>query len=59
MLSKVDSANMYSRTLEKEISDLRAEQTRLSDLLNSGKNDQLKSEHRKNHAEIEILDLQK
>lgn len=54
-----DNVSVHSRNLESEQHELREEIQRLMDMLNAAKNDQVKSEQRKNQAEIEILDLKK
>ena len=42
--SRTDNASYYTKTLEQELADQRTEIQRLNDLLNSQKNDVVKSE---------------
>lgn len=49
----------FSKSLEREISDLRDEVQRLNDIINNTQNDTLRTEHKKNQFEIEIIDLKK
>ncbi len=57
--SRTDNASFYTKTLEQELSEQRAEIQRLNDLLNNQKNDVVKSESRKNQTEVEVVDLKR
>lgn len=48
MKSRTDNASFYTKTLEQELADQRGEIQRLNDLLNSQKNEVIKTEQRKN-----------
>lgn len=56
---QTENVSHFSQSLEKENLELREEVQRLNDIINSGKNDTMRTEHKKNQAEIEIIDLKK
>lgn len=53
------NVSSFSKNLEKEVQDLRDEVQRLNEIINNAKNDTLRTEHKKNQYEIEVLDLKK
>ena len=58
-MGKNDNVNYYQRNLEQDMSQLRAENLRLSEALNASKTEEIRFEQRKNQYELEIIDLKR
>ena len=59
MVAKVDSHGYLQRTMEQEMAQVRNENQRMQEMMNSLKTEEVRGESRKNQYELEIMDLKR